>query len=690
MAAAFEASSGPVPPVSLWDRLRLRRPLALGYTGLLFFMIGDGVEAGFLAPLLLGHGISEGQVALMFTIYGMTATIASRYTGVICDAWGPRLGMAAGLFLWTVLEALFLMFGIGTGSYPMMLATYALRGFAYPLFAYGFLVWVVGVTPPRRLGSAVGWFWFAFTAGLPTLGSMFASFAIPLIGQYSTLWASLGFVVLGGVISLIGVSEGTGLFKFQKARARPLESLFSSISIIWKEPKTTIGAVVRMINTTPQFGFLVFLPTFFTATIGFSLSEWLRLLSYMFLSNIIWNLLMGMVGDKLGWRLTVAYVGGIGCAITTLLLYYIPTTFRGDYSLAVLVAVLYGAALAGYVPLSAIMPLLVPEQKGAAISLLSLGACMSTWLGPTIVAISIGRVGVVGVMWIFAIMYVISAILALFLTLPAEVEAAAVAAADRKGISGAALGAAGCLLGHPPAMTSFAGENDIDLLLFDLGGTIYDDETFTRAMLRAVHEINPKIQESDFWAVYDAERERSSGSLRTAIANRFVPGGDREKLTALARRYREYPASALYPDVKPTLYTLARKFKLGLVANSGEAALKALRRDRLHDLFSVIALSEIVGIEKPSEGIFRYALERANVPASRAVHIGNRLDNDIRPAQRLGLRTIWLLRGDAPPAPTLDQLAEPDAILTSLVGLPIALSRITTVNPVSHLPSEVS
>jgi putative hydrolase of the HAD superfamily len=209
-------------------------------------------------------------------------------------------------------------------------------------------------------------------------------------------------------------------------------------------------------------------------------------------------------------------------------------------------------------------------------------------------------------------------------------------------------------------------------------------------MLRAVHEINPKIQESDFWAVYDAERERSSGSLRTAIANRFVPGGDREKLTALARRYREYPASALYPDVKPTLYTLARKFKLGLVANSGEAALKALRRDRLHDLFSVIALSEIVGIEKPSEGIFRYALERANVPASRAVHIGNRLDNDIRPAQRLGLRTIWLLRGDAPPAPTLDQLAEPDAILTSLVGLPIALSRITTVNPVSNLPSEVS
>ena len=105
-----------------------------------------------------------------------------------------------------------------------------------------------------------------------------------------------------------------------------------------------------MINTAPQFGFLVFLPTFFTKTIGFSLSGWLQLLSYMFLSNIIWNLFMGICGDKLGWRQTVAYVGGVGCAIATLLLYYIPSTFRSHYSLAVLVAVLVALALARVIP----------------------------------------------------------------------------------------------------------------------------------------------------------------------------------------------------------------------------------------------------------------------------------------------------------------------------------------------------
>jgi putative hydrolase of the HAD superfamily len=184
------------------------------------------------------------------------------------------------------------------------------------------------------------------------------------------------------------------------------------------------------------------------------------------------------------------------------------------------------------------------------------------------------------------------------------------------------------------------------------------------------------MREEDFWAVYDGERGRSAGSLRTAIANRFVPGADRAKLVALARRYWEYPTSALYPDVKPTLTALALKFKLGLVANSGDAAIQALRRDGLYDLFDVIALADLVGIEKPNEKIFQYALDQSGVPASRTVHIGNRLDSDIRPAKRLGLRTVWILRGDAPPAPTLEQLGEPDAVVTSLIGVPTALSRL--------------
>ena len=670
-----------VPMVStrptILKRLGIPPQLAWGYLGLLLFMIGDGIEAGYLAPFLNGIGVSQGKIALMFTLYGLAAALAARLSGALADTVGARVVMWLGVAIWAFFEVIFLVFGVAFSDRDLLVLSYFLRGLGYPLFAYGFLVCVAAVTPPKRLGSAVGWFWFAFTAGLPTLGSLLASYTIPLIGQYATFWCSLVFVIIGGIIMLLGLPRAVGAPPVRAEVQHHRKALFAAISIAWEKPKVVLGSVVRMINTAPQFGFLLFLPSFYVGTLGFTLSQWLQVLSWMFFSNIICDLALGMIGDRLGWRRTVAYIGGIGCTITTLLLYYLPLRFPGNYLVAVVSAMLYGATLAGYVPLSAIMPCLAPENPGAAISMLNLGAGASVWLGPAIVGCFLSICGVRGVIWIFAALYALSAILALFLTAP-EYEKPDGSIETQRPLGGFSFAAAGSLLGHPPIMTLLPEE--IELILFDLGGTIYDDETFTRALLRAARELNPSLEEHEFWAVYDEQRGQSSGSLRTAIAKRFVPGGDRATLVALAHKYWEYPASTLYPDVKPALSSLAQRFKLGLVANAGAAAKKALRRDGLDRFFSVIILSEEAGIEKPDEAIFRLTLEQAGVPADRAIHVGNRLDNDIRPAQRIGMKTIWLLRGDSPPAPTLEQLCEPDAVIISLNGVGVALSRLRKEN----------
>lgn len=402
------------------ERLGIHTPLAWGYAGLLLFMIGDGVESGYLSPYLLGWGASQNEVALIFTVYGLTAAIAAWFSGALSDLWGPRRVMWIGLGIWAVFEVVFLLALKLTHQYGVVLATYGLRGFGYPLFAYGFLVWITAATPQIRLGTAVGWFWFAFTGGLPTLGSLFASLTVPLIGAYGTLWASLALVIAGGLIALLLTHEHTGMHRLAPAGENPIRTVLSSVTIAWRVPKTAIGCVVRIINTAPQFGFLVFLPVFFTKTVGFSLTEWLRLLSAIFLSNIVWNLLFGIIGDKMGWRRTVALCGGVGSAITTLLLYYVPHVFGANYPLCILAGVLYGATLAGYVPLSALMPSLCPQHRGAAMSMLNLGAGASTWVGPAIVGLCLTPLGVGGVMWIFAILYLVSAALALFLTLPSE------------------------------------------------------------------------------------------------------------------------------------------------------------------------------------------------------------------------------------------------------------------------------
>src|SRR5258705_7784913 len=116
--------------------------------------------------------------------------------------WGQRQVMEIGLLLWVAFEIGFLLLGVAPGNYLLIMTMYALRGFGYPLFAYGFLVWITVAAPKQRLGTAVGWFWFALTGGLFTSSSLLASFAIPLVGPYQTLWCSLSLVVLGGLIAL--------------------------------------------------------------------------------------------------------------------------------------------------------------------------------------------------------------------------------------------------------------------------------------------------------------------------------------------------------------------------------------------------------------------------------------------------------------------------------------------------------
>ena len=138
------------------------------------------------------------------------------------------------------------------------------------------------------------------------------------------------------------------------------------------------------------------------------------------------------------------------------------------------------------------------------------------------------------------------------------------------------------------------------------------------------------------------------------------------------------PAASMYPDARPTLAALATKYKLGVVANPSEQHIAALKRDGLMQYFDVVVYPEQVDLARtPSPRMWKRALEETGVQADRAVHVGNRMDNDIRPAKQAGLHTVWLLRGEAPPSPTIEQLAEPDAIVTTFSGVPNALVAIS-------------
>jgi MFS family permease len=175
-------------------------------------------------PTWARKNIAESDIAVLFTVYGVTVAIGSWCAGALSNIWGPRRVMWLGAAIWVVFEIFFLSLGVGQLSYPMMIAGYALRGFGYPLFAYGFLVWIVAATPARKLGVAMGWFWVAYAAGLPTPGALVASFTVPMIGALATFWLSLVLVIAGALMALLCVKDAAGsqrLAPVAKSRWRP-------------------------------------------------------------------------------------------------------------------------------------------------------------------------------------------------------------------------------------------------------------------------------------------------------------------------------------------------------------------------------------------------------------------------------------------------------------------------------------
>lgn len=406
---------------SFLDKAGIPHSLAWGYLGIMIFMMGDGLEQGWLSPYLVSHGMSIQQSATLFTVYGITIAISSWFSGVLSDGFGIKRTMFLGLILYILGTIGFVGYGITSLNFYIMLPTYALRGFGYPLFAYSFLVWITYRSPQKKLGAAVGWFWFVFTGGLNVLGAYYSSWAIHHLGYIHTLWSALIWVLLGAFFALLLNRD-----KFQPTKGAfktKSRELIKGLTIVKEEPKVLLGGIVRIINTTAQFAFPVFLPIYMEQY-GLSTTEWLKIWGTIFTSNIIFNLIFGFVGDKVGWRNTVMWFGGVGCAITTLLFYYTPQLVGGNFWLILLPGVLWGALLAGYVPLSALVPSLVKKDKGAAMAILNLGAGLPVFAGPAIVGLFIGFAGNAGVIWILAILYLISAILTKFITLPDNAKTA--------------------------------------------------------------------------------------------------------------------------------------------------------------------------------------------------------------------------------------------------------------------------
>lgn len=127
----------------------------------------------------------------------------------------------------------------------------------------------------------------------------------------------------------------------------------------------------------------------------------------------------------------------------------------------------------------------------------------------------------------------------------------------------------------------------------------------------------------------------------------FQPGFDlaeeRERRAA-AGQPESFGEENLYPDARACLAELREQGLLVGLAGNQTARVESILR-ALDLPVDVIGTSDGWGVEKPSPAFFDRAVAEAGCPADQVLYSGDRLDNDIRPAQAAGLATALIRRG---------------------------------------------
>jgi putative hydrolase of the HAD superfamily len=158
----------------------------------------------------------------------------------------------------------------------------------------------------------------------------------------------------------------------------------------------------------------------------------------------------------------------------------------------------------------------------------------------------------------------------------------------------------------------------------------------------------------------DALRNRCAGVLRDALGIDHVELGVVREAMLAALHFEAFE------DARQALEELrARDLRVVAASNWDSSLPQVLERTGLAGLLDGVVSSAAAGAAKPDARLFEAALDLAGVAAHEALHVGDRLENDIDGARALGMHAALIARDGDPP-----QVPEGVPVITTLAQLP--------------------
>ena len=171
-------------------------------------------------------------------------------------------------------------------------------------------------------------------------------------------------------------------------------------------------------------------------------------------------------------------------------------------------------------------------------------------------------------------------------------------------------------------------------IFFDVGTTLVDEEkAYDHRVFDMIKDTNITFEEFNNKRIELARQglDGNSAAIKYFNLNKTPWHSDDE---------------VLYEDTIDVLeYLKSKGYKLGIIANQKKGLETRLSEFGILKYFDLVIASEEVLVSKPDKEIFNIALSKINSKPQECIMIGDRLDNDIIPANQIGMKTIWVRQG---------------------------------------------
>ena len=119
----------------------------------------------------------------------------------------------------------------------------------------------------------------------------------------------------------------------------------------------------------------------------------------------------------------------------------------------------------------------------------------------------------------------------------------------------------------------------------------------------------------------------------------------RDEQPAFEERYGAFRPDDLYPDAARAIDGLkANGYRVAITAN--QPARRHAELEALGIQVDAMGMSDAMGVAKPDPAFFDRTLELLGRPDPVTVaYVGDRVDNDVKPAAAAGMRAVWIRRG---------------------------------------------